>query len=139
MRDIRFGLDIKFFILALFSCLLVIPELGCATNQRISQTLESDSILAIRKGPSGTELPLSRGQTITVYSNNRTYWKMVVTDVNNTRIQGRLGAEVVEINFENIEQIDIWSKKTQVDEDALAYYMGSILGIAFAIWIGGVL
>ena len=125
-RKISF-LIIYFFVGIAFS--------GCATYpiEYHDQTIESDSIQAIVEDPSGSMLPLNRGdiiiittkEKIGVSSRNVNWVRMVLDDANTSRVKGEVeyvsgdvgeGYEdvagiIVEVQLDNIEEIQVWKTK----------------------------
>jgi hypothetical protein len=126
---------------------MIIASSGCATTtkttQGVSQTIGSDSIRAFTENPSGTSLPFIPGDTISfstketiIVSSRKVNWvRMVVKDVNTSRIRGEVVAvieddvegdeeekegiegHIVEVKLEDIESILVWDLMTIKEED----------------------
>ncbi len=115
-------------------CLLVFTVNGCATNTKtistVSRTIDSDSIQVIADNPTGHTLPLYAGETVNIFTKeqvsiNGAYQyivKMLVTDVDTSRIKGNLlvydddldedlVGNIVEVKFEDIELVSVWTQK----------------------------
>jgi len=111
---------------------------GCATSPHATweyraQTIESDSIQAVVEDPSESKLPLNMGdeivittkEKIKISTRNVNWMRMVVDDVNTSRVKGRVeyvsgdvgegyedvAGTIVEVQLDNIETIEVWEKK----------------------------
>ena len=115
---------------------LTIATIGCATTEKVSQTIESEAIQEIVKSSSELKIPLKKGATIAVYTHkkinlsswNVDYVKMVVKDVNDKKIKGKVESAccdseqykeeiegyVAEIKLEDIDRIDVLKKTTKM-------------------------
>jgi hypothetical protein len=110
---------------------------SCATNKEsVSQPVESDAKLAIVENPSGSsEIPFEAGETVKIYTKSKisiSSWdvgtvEMVITDVNTTRIMGKVKyvccdyeygkedvvGEIVEVDIDNIAKIWLYEEQVQ--------------------------
>ncbi|MCP4874298.1 MAG: hypothetical protein GY896_02325 [Gammaproteobacteria bacterium] len=100
----------------------------CATNtESVSQIIEFDAMAVFLENPLGSEISFEAGETVMVYTKSKvniSSWhvgmvKMVVTDVNTTRITGgsrfrllrlrnrkeEVVGEIVEVDIDNIAKI----------------------------------
>ena len=120
-------------ILLITSGLVIIAIEGCSsykTNASFT-TIDSYSIEAMMKDPSSSMLPLKKGDSIGIYTNKKirissrlvSFISMDVTDIGPTKIKGKvvyvygdvettLGKEdltgkIVEVNFEDIDEITV--------------------------------
>jgi hypothetical protein len=126
---------------------MIIASSGCATTtkttQGVSQTIGSDSIQAFTENPSGTSPPFIPGDTISfstketiIVSSRKVNWvRMVVKDVNTSRIRGEVVAviedeaerdeeekegmegDIVEVKLEDINRISYIGEKEQTVGD----------------------
>jgi hypothetical protein len=116
--------------------LLVLTVNGCSTITfpSLSRTIDSDSIQAIVDNPSGSTLALKACETISIFTKeevsingaDQRIVKMLVTDVDTSRIKGNLlwhshdldkemvSNIIVEVKIENVESISIWKQKTKL-------------------------
>ena len=159
-RKISF-LIVYFFVGIAFS--------GCATTSTIeyrAQTIESDSIQAIVEDPSGSMLPLNRGdiiiittkEKIGVSSRNVNWVRMVLDDANTSRVKGEVeyvsgdvgeGYEdvagvIVEVQLDNIQKIEVWKTKIAKSKNPLPPFpwremLTGITIILISIFISGVI
>jgi hypothetical protein len=145
---------------------MIIASSGCATTtkttQGVSQTIGSDSIQAFIENPSATSLPFIPGDTISfstketiIVSSRKVNWvRMVVKDVNTSKIRGEVVAviedeaerdeeekegiegDIVEVKLEDIESILIWDLMTRKEVDPTGLYLvGNIISLVLFIFL----
>jgi hypothetical protein len=145
---------------------MIIASSGCATTtkttQGVSQTIGSDSIQEFIENPSGTSLPFIPGDTISfstketiIVSSRKVNWvRMVVKDVNTSKIRGEVVAviedeaerdeeekegiegDIVEVKLEDIESILIWDLMTRKEVDPTGLYLvGNIISLVLFIFL----
>ena len=119
--------------LLLVACgITIIVGSGCATKEYVARTIESGSIQTFVQDPSGSSLPVKKGENITIYikdtidiSSIRVWTiEMDVMNSDSARIRGKidtvccvddnekniLRGEIVEVSLKDIERILVWNK-----------------------------
>ena len=131
-------MGIRKLLFLIICCLVAIAINGCATAPTATvehhvHTIDSDSIQTVVDDPSGSKSPLSRGdiailttkEKIRISTRNVDWVRMVVVDVNTSKVKGRVeyvsgdvGEEyedvagiIAEVQFDNIQKIEVWKTK----------------------------